>query len=123
VGVRVDLPLFDRGQGEQAEARAALSSLDEYGDALRLSVRAALTAARARLEGTMAERARFDEATRDAAELLSRAASAGYQGGERSLLELLDARRAALEVAERRLALDLAVRLADVELRRLTGPL
>ena len=123
VGVRMDVPLFDRGQGEQAEARAALSSLDEYGDALRLAVRAQLRAARARLEGAMAERARFDEATHEAAELLSRAASTGYQGGERSLLELLDARRAVLEVAERRLALDLAVRLADVELRRITGSL
>lgn len=121
VGLRVDIPLFDRGQGERAEADAALSSLTEYGDALRVSVRAELGAARTRLEGVIAERRRFTAATGEATELLLRAANTGFEGGELTLVELLDARRAALQVAERRLALDLAVRLADVELRRITG--
>lgn len=121
VGLRVDIPIFDRGQGEQAEAAAAVSSIEEYGDALRIALRARVRAARARLEGALAERARFGGSTHEAAELVVRAATTGFQGGERSLVELLDARRAALEVAERRLALDLAVRLADVELRRMTG--
>lgn len=123
VGVVLDLPLFDRGQGEQAEADAALSSLEEYEDALRAAVRAELAAARARLQAALAERRRFAEATSDDAEVLLRAARSGYRGGERSLVELLDARRATLEVAERRLTLDLAARLADVELRRAMGAL
>ena len=121
VGLRLDIPLFDRGQGEQAEASAAVAALEEYGDVLRIAVRARVAAARTQLEGMLAERARFAESTGEATQLLVRAATSGFQGGERSLVELLDARRAALDVAERRLALDLAVRLADVELRRATG--
>ncbi|MFK7990348.1 MAG: TolC family protein [Sandaracinaceae bacterium] len=121
VGMRVDIPLFDRGQGEQAEAEAAVRAVQEHGDALRVSLRAQIGAARARLEGVLAERSRFGDSTAEAVELVVRAAAAGFRGGERTLVELLDARRAALEVAERRVALDLAVRLADVELRRITG--
>ena len=121
LGLRVDIPLFDRGQGEQSEAAAAASAVEEYGDALRVALRMQVGAARARLAGVLMERARFGDSTAEAAELVVRAARTGFQGGERSLVELLDARRAALEVAERRLALDLAVRLADGELRRMTG--
>lgn len=123
VGLRVDIPLFDRGQGEQAQAAVAVASLEDYGDALRAAVRSEVRAARARLEGVISERARFDATTSEATELLLRAANTGFQGGERSLVELLDARRAALEVAERRLDLDLEARLADIELRRVTGVL
>ncbi len=123
VGVVLDVPVFDHGQGERAEANAALSSLGDYEGALRAAVRAAITAARARLEAALNERRRFAAATGGDTELLLRAASTGYRGGERTLVELLDARRAVLEVAERELTLDLTVRLADVELRRTTGAL
>lgn len=123
VGVVLDVPVFDRGQGEQAEASAALSSLSDYEGALRAAMRASVAAARARLEAALTERRRFAAATGDDTGLLLRAASSGYRGGERTLVELLDARRAVLEVAERELTLDLTVRLADVELRRTTGAL
>lgn len=123
VGVELELPLFDRGQGEQAEANAALDSLGAYGDALQAAVRVEIASARARLEAALAERARFGQATGESAELVLNAARSGYAGGARTLVELLDARRATLAVAERRLALDLAVRLSDVELRRATGEL
>lgn len=121
VGVVLDLPIFDHGQGERAEAEAAVSSLSAFDAALTQAVRGEVAAARARLVAAIAERARFEAATGEPTEQLVRAATSGYRGGERSLVELLDARRAALEVAERRLALDLAVRLADVTLRQTLG--
>ncbi len=123
VGLSLDLPFFDRGQGERAESEAALSSLETYGQAFRAAMRADISAARARLEAALAERERFAGATHADSEVLVRAARTGYSGGERSLVELLDARRAALQVAERKLKLDLAVRLADVALRQAVGAL
>ena len=123
VGLQVDIPLFDRGQGKVAEADAVLASSGAYADALRASIRARVRGAHARLEGLLLERDRLARATGDTRELLLRAARAGFRGGERSLVELLDAHRAARDVTERLLALDLAVRLADIHLRRTTGAL
>jgi cobalt-zinc-cadmium efflux system outer membrane protein len=123
VGVVLDLPVFDRGQGERAEADAALASVDQEARALRAALRAAVGAAHDRLDAALKERQRFAGATVEDTELLLRAARTGYRGGERTLVELLDARRAVLEVSERKLNLDLAVRLADVELRQVTGAL
>ena len=99
-----------RGRGAEARGRGA-----------RAGARGGVRAAHAPLLGLTAERARFAGATDAAREVLATAAAAGYRDGERTLLELIDARRAVLENAERRLALDLAVRLAEVRLRGATG--
>lgn len=123
VGVVLDLPVFDRGQAARAEADATLSALGDEERALRSSLRAAVGAAHDRLDAALKERQRFSAATDEDTEVLLRAVRTGYRGGERSLVELLDARRAVLAVAERRLSLALAARLADVELRRVTGTL
>ncbi len=123
IGLRLELPLFDRGQGHATEADAALAALEAQARAARAAVRAEVGAAHARLVAALAERARFSAVSGDALALVLRAVEAGYAGGERTLLELLDARRAALEVAMQQLALDVAVRLADVELRRSGGEL
>ncbi|MCB9596604.1 MAG: TolC family protein [Sandaracinaceae bacterium] len=123
VGVAIEVPLFDHGQGPRARASAARAAIAAVREATLARARAQIRAAHAQLEGLRAERARFAEATGAAAELLATAATSGYREGERSLVELLDARRAVVENAQRRLALDLAVRLADVRLRGATGDL
>ncbi|MEM1413430.1 MAG: TolC family protein [Myxococcota bacterium] len=123
VGLVLDVPVFDRGQDVRARASAELAPRADYENALVWSLRSTLAAARTRLMAARAERDLFAAAADPHADVLLRAAAAGYREGERSLVELLDARRAALEVAHRKLALDVATRLADIELRRATGDL
>jgi len=121
--LELGLPLFNRGQGAVAQANAALRSANERSDAVAIRVAGDIIEARVRLVGLLAERARFAQAGNEHVELLRRAAQTGFEGGERTLVELLDARQAAVSVARRSLALDLAVRLADVDLRRASGEL
>lgn len=123
VGVGIEIPLFDHGQGERARAAAARSAVAELRAATERRASARIRGAHARLSALLAERERFASATAEAGELLLRAAERGYREGELSLLELLDARRAVLEGATRQLALDLAARRADVRLRTASGAL
>ena len=120
--VEVELPLFDRGQREAAEADAAAEVIAAYDETFTDTLSAELRAARERLLGLLLERARLAE-TLDQADALMRAAEAGFREGERTLVELIDARRAALAAHERLLALDVAVRMADIEHRRAAGGL
>ena len=122
VGLSAEIPLFDHGQGERraAEASAAVGDLRARYEAV---VETRIRVSHARLTRLLEERARFESESAEPVELLVRAATSGYQGGERSVVELLDARRAATEVAERRVALSLAARLAQIALAREAGGL
>lgn len=122
LGLEVELPFFDRGQGARAEAEAAAEAVGRYRAALEGHVTAEAEAAALRLRGLRTERARL-AGTLDSLDTLLRAAETGYREGERSLVELLDAQRTALAARERLSNLDLAIRLADVELRRAMGAL
>jgi cobalt-zinc-cadmium efflux system outer membrane protein len=119
--VSVEVPLFDHGQGERARAAAAAEAVDAIRDVVVIRARAEVRAAHAALVGALAERARFGAATDAAREELARAVASGYRDGERTLVERIDAQRAVVENGERRLALDLAARLADVRLRGAVG--
>jgi cobalt-zinc-cadmium efflux system outer membrane protein len=122
VNLEVEVPVFDRGQGARAEAAAAEEAVGRYRGALE-NVRAAeVRAAATRLRGLRAERERL-AGSLDSLDALVRATESGYREGERTLVEVLDARRTVLAARERLLSLDLAIRLADVELRRATGAL
>lgn len=122
VGLGVELPISDRGQRQRAEAAAAAEVAERYAATVDDTLGAELRAARARLMGLLRERERLTASLGDT-EVLVQAAEAGFREGERSLVELLDARRAALAAQDRLLTLDLAVRMADVEYRRTTGEL
>lgn len=117
----ISLPVFDRQQaGRQRAAAEAARARAEY----RL--------AHARAEGELRGLHRQAEALRTAAseyrahvataspELL-RIAEAAYQGGESSLLELLDAYRGALESETAALELAKRARDAHIEYELLTG--
>jgi cobalt-zinc-cadmium efflux system outer membrane protein len=119
--VTIPLPVFDRQQA--GEKRAAAEALNARGE---------LSFARARAEGDLrglhrqVERlvaASADYRTRavgESAELL-RIAEAAYQGGESTLLELLDAYRGALEAEMTALDLEWKARQARIDYDLLTG--
>lgn len=115
------LPLFDRGQARERRAAA---------EAQRLRAERSLVAERlqAELRGVWREAvelhqvaATFNRDTLPGSRDLSRIAETAYQGGEGSLLELLDAYRAELDAENTALDLDLRARLARIELDALSG--
>lgn len=120
-GVSVGVPLFSRGQGLRAEAQARDGLARARVRAAERGVELATRRAERTLAAAKAELARFDEATKDRVERLERAAESGYREGDRTIVELLDARRARTEVETRRLGLALSVKRAEVALRAATG--
>lgn len=117
----VEIPLFDHGQGERAQATAARSAVTAQRDALEARVAAEVRAEHARLSGVIAERERFGASVAEPAGVLARAAASGYRDGERSVVELVDAQRALADARERAIELDLAARRAELALRRASG--
>lgn len=121
LGASLSIPLWDHSSGlariAQGEARAARgrralleSELDgELGGARSEAVRLRRAAAE------------FREQTSAASGDLVRIASAGYEGGELGLLELLDAYRGAADDSLSALDMEHAARRARIELDRLTG--
>jgi cobalt-zinc-cadmium efflux system outer membrane protein len=121
VGVTLSVPAWDRSAGV---ARAA------EGEARAAQGRRALLVAEARdgLGGARAEALRLRAAAETmrskagaASADLVRIATAGYEGGELGLLELLDAYRGAADDSVAALDLELAARRARIELDRVTG--
>jgi cobalt-zinc-cadmium efflux system outer membrane protein len=121
LGASLSIPLWDQSSGlariAEGEARAARgrralleSELDgELGGARSEAVRLRRAAAE------------FREQTTAASTDLVRTASAGYEGGELGLLELLDAYRGAADDSLSALDMEHAARRARIELDRLTG--
>jgi cobalt-zinc-cadmium efflux system outer membrane protein len=121
VSLSIPLPVFDRQQA--GEKRAAAEALNARGE---------LSFARARAEGDLRGLHRQVErlvaasadyrarAVGESAELL-RIAEAAYQGGESTLLELLDAYRGALEAEMTALDLEWKARQARIDYDLLTG--
>lgn len=121
VSLSIPLPVFDRQQaGQQRAAAEALNARGEF----------SLTRARAEgdLRGLHRQVERLVAAATDyraravgeSAELL-RIAEAAYQGGESTLLELLDAYRGALEAEMTALDLEWKARQARIDYDLLTG--
>jgi outer membrane protein, heavy metal efflux system len=121
LGASLSIPLWDQSSGlariAEGEARAARgrralleSELDgELGGARAEAVRLRRAATE------------FREQTGAASGDLVRIASAGYEGGELGLLELLDAYRGAADDSLSMLDMEHAARRARIELDRLTG--
>lgn len=121
VSLSIPLPVFDRQQA--GEKRAAAEALNARGE---------LSFARARAEGDLRGLHRQMErlvaasadyrarAVGESTELL-RIAEAAYQGGESTLLELLDAYRGALEAELTALDLEWKARQARIDYDLLTG--
>lgn len=117
------IPLFDNGQQERDRSAVADSLMTSYREGLDRQIAAEVRAARGQLVGLLAERERFATAVAEPVEIVVRASASGYREGERSVVELVDARRSATEAGQRTLALELAARLAELRLRRVSGAL
>jgi len=122
-GLTFSLPFFNQGRRVMATADARTAMTESQLDARARRARADVVAAHRRLVGFHAEATRLSEATEGALEGLLRAANSGYSEGRRTLVELLDARRAAVAVAMRRLDLRLEAKRAEIDLRRASGEL
>lgn len=121
LGASFSLPLWDRSSGlariAEGEARAArgrraliAAEFDgEFGGAREEAVQLRRTASE------------FREQTNSASGVLVRMTSAGYEGGELGVLELLDAYRGAADDELTALDMEQAARRARIELDRLTG--
>jgi cobalt-zinc-cadmium efflux system outer membrane protein len=121
VGASLALPLWDQssalGHMAEGEARAAAG----HRALLESELTGELAGARAETVQLRAAALSFRDHAASAATDLTRIVSAGYEGGEQGLLELLDAYRGAADDALTALDMDQAARKARIELDRMTG--
>lgn len=123
VGVSLDIPLFDQGQSLKAEAQARVTMTDARHQAYERALKSRRDRALSMFRTARAELERFEKQTVEPVQTMLRAAKSGYREGQRSIVELLDAQRAVLEIEERRIALLGALKRAEIELRAVTGAL
>lgn len=123
VGANVGLPIFDRGQGQKARAEAQRAVVAARTEAMSRQIAADIQSAHLVFRQARDELKRFEEATTESVQRLLRAAQSGYNEGERSIVELLDAQRARTDVALRRLHLLASAKRAEVRLRSAAGEL
>ena len=121
VSLSIPLPVFDRQQaGQQRAAAEALNARGELSFA-RARAEGDLRGLHRQVERLVAASADYrSRAVGESAELL-RIAEAAYQGGESTLLELLDAYRGALEAELTALDLEWKARQARIDYDLLTG--
>jgi cobalt-zinc-cadmium efflux system outer membrane protein len=115
--IRLSLPLFDRGQGVQQEARARAGRLSQELDARRTAVRVEVRAAYAVYEQRQAA---VEELERDALAVVEEneaLSKESYDVGQISMVELLLVRREMREIQSDYLGrrLDAAMASADLE--------
>ena len=120
-GVAVELPFFDRGQTVRARSEAAAMVARARLEARQRIIRSQVVQAHERLVTTREELERFRSRVTESVSLLLGSTLAGYREGERSVIELVDARRAQVDVALRLLELEKTAKQAEVRLRSATG--
>lgn len=121
LSLAVPLPVFDRQQaGQQRAAAEAQQARAEYRLA-KSRTEGELRGLYRQAEGLRATAADYRSLTLNSAPALLRVAETAYQGGESSLLELLDAYRGALEAETTTLELEQRAREARIEYDLLNG--
>jgi outer membrane protein, heavy metal efflux system len=119
--VQAMLPLFDHGQPQRALAQARATQASARLEALRITLKSDIAAARA----AALDRRRMADRYRDAALTttvdVERIAQVIYDAGERGILELLDAYRTSSSARVRQAALEAAAREAEIELEFVSG--
>lgn len=117
----IPLPLFDRQQaGEQRTAAEAITARAEFGLAKQRAT-GELRGLHRQTEHLMAAATDYRARTVAAMPELLRIAEAAWQGGESTLLELLDVYRGALDTETTALDLEGQARAARIEYDLLTG--
>lgn len=120
-GVQAVLPLFDRGGAERVLAEARATQAASRAELFQRVTRSEITALRAGVEERRATAERYRTAAVNGADQIERIAQVSYDAGERGILELLDAYRTSSAARIRQTSLDLAVRLAEIELEFVSG--
>jgi cobalt-zinc-cadmium efflux system outer membrane protein len=118
-GVSLALPLWDRSRGATITALGEARAARGRHALLELDLAAQLDGLRAEAVQLRSIAIDFEKST-ISADLL-RMTSRGYEAGELTLLELLDAYRGAQEDEATAIDMELAARRARIELDRLTG--
>jgi len=119
--IQAVLPLFDRGRPERAIAQARSTQASAELEALRITLRADIAAARAAAVERRRAAARYREAALENSGEVERIAQVSYDAGERGILELLDAYRTSASARVRQAALDAAARESEIELEFVSG--
>lgn len=119
--VGITLPLFDTGSAVVARDEARRDALRARLDLGTLTTRAAERGLVTRIVALLAVLDTFIAGGEAESADLVRIASAAYEGGEASLLELLDAHRAVTDDALMLVDLALEARFALIELHRIRG--
>jgi outer membrane protein, heavy metal efflux system len=120
-GVSIALPLFRRGQEEQAVGRARANSLRAREEALRRAAEAEVRGAFAAYQRRLQAVTELESVALPAVEDNEALAQRSFEAGEINLGELLLIRREILETRLSHLDLLLAARLAAVELETKAG--
>ena len=119
--IDVALPLFSRGQAATAVATAQKARAELETDSSRIRIEAEVRATHALLAVHRDRAARYRESAAAIADPLASTGRVGYEEGELSILELLDAERQALDARLRILDLTAAARHAAIDLDRAIG--
>ena len=121
LSVQAVLPLFDNGRAERARAQARESQAAARLEALRIGVRADISAWRTAALERRGEAERYRASAVASASDVERIARVSYESGERGILELLDAYRTSASARVRQAALDVSAREAEIELEFTSG--
>jgi outer membrane protein, heavy metal efflux system len=121
VGLAMELPLFDRGQADQARSSARQRQWQGQARAMERAAAVAIASAAEGLARQVAQARRHEETQVNRIADLVRRATTAYREGERPIFELLDAYRVARDVRLRQLELRRDARKAAIALARALG--
>jgi outer membrane protein TolC len=121
VSLDLSVPLFNRGQAAAAVATAQKVRAEAEAESRRLRIEAEVRAAYNAVTIYQQRAARYQESAAAIAEPLAKIGRVGYEEGELSILELLDAERQALEARLQVLEFAATARRAAIELDRVAG--
>lgn len=121
LSVDLSIPLFNRGRTAAALAAARMARAEADTDSRRLQIEADVRGAYNVVRIQRERVTRYEGSTAAIAEPLAAIGRVGYEEGELSILELLDAERQALDARLQVLELAAAARRAAIDLDRVTG--
>jgi hypothetical protein len=116
-----ELPFFDRGQAQRAEAAATGERARREAQAHELQTAVDLRRSVAALDAAQKEKLRFQSRSKDRLEALMAATSSANRQGLLSPLEVLDAQRQQITIKKHDLALQLRVKMVELDLRAAQG--
>jgi cobalt-zinc-cadmium efflux system outer membrane protein len=121
VSVGIPIPVFNRGQHEEALARAEYESATLGNQVLRQQIETEVRGAYAAAELSRRSADEYGHTINAAAGDLSRIAQLAYEEGEQGILELLDAYRTELQSQIRWLDLKHRAKEAQIQLELASG--